>query len=107
MSKELEALENIKHYDSRVGLHEDDYQIIETALKEYAGFQIVFKLSNRNEGKKVYVECKAFKIIKEKNVNVGDFKRCKSLEDYNDYCCYSEKEQVTQEEYDLLKEALK
>ena len=24
----LEALENIKHYDSRVGLHEDDYETI-------------------------------------------------------------------------------
>ena len=34
MSKELEALENIKHYDTRVGLHIDDYSIIESALKE-------------------------------------------------------------------------
>ena len=37
MNKGLEALENIKHYDSRIGLHESDYDIIETALKEYEG----------------------------------------------------------------------
>jgi len=35
MNKELEALENIKHYDTRVGLHLDDYNIIETALNKY------------------------------------------------------------------------
>lgn len=39
MSKELEALENIKHYDSRVGLHEDDYKIIETALKKLEKYE--------------------------------------------------------------------
>ena len=33
MSKELEALENIRHYDTRVGLHEEDYNIIEKGLK--------------------------------------------------------------------------
>ena len=34
MSKELEALENIKHYDSRVGLHEEDYELIISELKK-------------------------------------------------------------------------
>ena len=37
MSKELtplEALENIKHYDSRVELHKNDYEIIEYAFNQ-------------------------------------------------------------------------
>ena len=49
---------------------------------------------------------KALEIIVNKEVNVGDFVRCKSVEDYNDYCCYNEKEQLTQEEFDLLQEVL-
>ena len=51
-------------------------------------------------------ELKALEIIKEKKVNVGDFVRCKSIEDYNEYCCYGKEETLTQEEYDLLKEVL-
>lgn len=30
-----QALENIKHYDSRVGLHEEDYNLIVDALNDY------------------------------------------------------------------------
>ena len=84
MSKELKALAQLKqNYKDETHLFDDELlAIIEPALK-------------------------ALEIIKEKNVNVGDFKRCKSSEDYNAYCCYSEKEQLTEEEYDLLKEVLK
>ena len=52
MSKELEALENIKHYDSRVGLHEDDYKIIEIALKEKQKQDEVLRIIKR-----CYQEC--------------------------------------------------
>ena len=55
---------------------------------------------------KMIKSLKALEIIKKKQVNVGDFIRCKSIEDYNDYCCYNEKEQLTQEEFDLMKEVL-
>lgn len=66
MSKELtplKALENIKHYDSRVGLHEDDYKIIETALKDYENL----KLKHRSMQDAVlddFKKLKALEIIK-------------------------------------------
>ena len=82
MSKELEALENIKHYDTRFGLHEDDYKIIETALK-------------------------ALEIIKEK----GNFIFLDYCEYDNKYYIYDnemyQNNEITKEEYDLLKEVFK
>lgn len=84
MSKELEALENIKHYDTRVGLHIDDYSIIEKALK-------------------------ALEIIKEKgNICL----HCVEYQDYDDWKLHhisfidtkTQEFPLTQEEYDLLKE---
>ncbi len=83
MNKELRALEALQDLSKLVFVHGGvrQYQIIEKSLK-------------------------ALEIIKEKQVNVGDFIRCKSIEDYNDYCCYNEKEQLTREEYDLLKKVL-
>ena len=81
MSKGLEALENIRHYDSRVGLHEDDYEVI---------------------GK----ELKALEIIKNKCVDVCDI-ICFAYS----LCNYNRSRQglslLTQEEFDLLKEVLK
>jgi len=47
---------------------------------------------------------KAFEIIKEKNVCIHDFKKSKTLEEYNG--CREWGEQLTQEEFDLLKEVL-
>ena len=83
MSKGLEALENIKHYDSRVGLHEGDYQIIEKSLK-------------------------ALEIIKEKPQTLFLVKTC---EKYDKYLEIAQDQALiedlyTQEEYDLLKEVL-
>lgn len=108
MSKELEALENIKHYDSRVGLHEDDYKIIETALKRLESVDRVGEMFCVNVDKKL----KALEIIKEKEVNVFDVLATGYVEYYNmcvvnkirpEYCnSYF----LTQEEYELLKEVL-
>ena len=79
MNKTIEALENIKHYDTRVGLHRDDYDTIEKSLK-------------------------ALEIIKEKKVNVFIFLHSGDLETYNDMV--EDNRKLTQEEYDLLKEVL-
>lgn len=50
-------------------------------------------------------ELKALEIIKEKGVNVGLLSRCANAERYNKGICY-EPRYLTQEEFDLLKEAL-
>ena len=52
--------------------------------------------------------CKAIKIIKKKRVNVDFLLDCKTLEQYNNSCLRYEldRECLTQEEYDLLKEVL-
>lgn len=154
MTKELEALERL-YCAGRLdldyvlnGKQDQDYKIIETALKEYENLDDIYydtwyaceRLKENNNFALMFIDdiyclintkdnkfdvidnykinnygiidngtkkkLKALEIIKEKQVNVGDFIRCKSIEDYNDYCCYNEKEQLTQEEYDLLKEVL-
>lgn len=92
MSKGLEALEELKKDLTPMNFSRieklDRYKVIEKALKDKEK------------------ELKALEIIKKKKVNVGDFVRCKSVEDYNEYCCYGKEETLTQEEYDLLKEEL-
>ena len=104
MSKELDALENIKHYDSRVGLHESDYNIIETALKDYENL----KLKHRSMQDAVlddFKKLKALEIIKEKRVNVQELYYSDNVEEYNEHISHSEKP-LTQAEFDLLKEVL-
>ena len=76
--KSLEALENIKHYDSRVGLHEEDYELIEKSLK-------------------------ALEIIKEFCI-VADYKTDDIYTRYE--LAFCKKICITKEEYDLLKEIL-
>lgn len=64
------------------------------------------KITNLEDNKKL----KAFEIIKKKRVFIGELLQSDSLEEYNDYVeeqgRYDE-DKLTQEEYDLLKEALK
>lgn len=81
MNKELEALENIKHYDSRVGLHESDYDIIEKALKVFDIF-------------------KSFKVdfYHSRHRDTG-YELC--ITDYDGDSIYKE---ITKEVYDLLSE---
>lgn len=116
MNKELtplKALEIIYNSQDIMGGHDkfwEAYRIIEKALKEYTGFQIVFKLSNRNEGKKIHDELLALEIIKEKRVDVNDLMSFVKLKAYNNYVCAcddNDKRKLTQEEYELLKEVLK
>ena len=55
--------------------------------------------------KKLKKKLKAFEIIKNKMVDVGKLFYCyESLEEYNKWV--SEKDKLTQEEFDLLKEEL-
>ena len=48
---------------------------------------------------------RVLEIIKEKGVDIGYFKICKTLDDYNDYCQYygHYNKKLTQEEFELLK----
>lgn len=78
MSKELQALENIKHYDNRVGLHEDDYEVIENALK-------------------------TLELIKTKGIDLYNLRRTEDVEDYNRFRHYYYDE-LTEEEYKLFKD---
>lgn len=56
-----------------------------------------------NAFKTIEKELKALKIIKEKEVDIKAFNDLQDLQDYNYYCS----PELTQEEYDLLKEVLK
>ena len=46
---------------------------------------------------------KVLDIIWEKNVDIKYFKKCKTVEKYNNYCDDTYKKFLTQEEFDLLK----
>ena len=132
MSKGLEALgkltssQNLTMYEQNECL-----KIIEEELKEYemmkqTQFIVVDKeisdddleklknqgilVDNLDEVKPLFDEetkkkLKAFEIIKNKMVDVGKLFYCyESLEEYNKWV--SEKDKLTQEEFDLLKEEL-
>lgn len=126
MNKELEALENIKHYDNRVELHQDDYNVLETALKDYELMKqtkiiVADKKINDDDLEK----------LKNQRMFVGNLEQCeiktlfdeetqkklKALEILKDCCLVNEgfggyelafaiKKNITKEEYDLLKEVL-
>ena len=78
MSKELEIFYEMKHYLSLEWSDLEDLDIVEKSLK-------------------------ALEIIKNKELNIYFVKRL-SLEDFNFQCRIEQ--QLTQEEYDLLKEVL-
>ena len=50
-------------------------------------------------------ELKAFEIVKEKEVNLGMLETCKTLKEYNAGCRIFGRNQLTEEEFMLLKEA--
>lgn len=136
MNKGLEALERVKKFsvllDSEKDIVKDLVEIIpntlnaiekelkvleehEEILSDYnltlANFReaCLFyawlkseKLNFDNGAKKL----KALEIIKEKNVNAYGIKHSKDVYDYNLTYASNGKEQLTQEEYDLLKEVL-
>lgn len=101
MTKELEALQDLSKL---VFIHGgvEQYKIIETALKEYEGakshIEALHKERIDNE-----LKLKALEIIVKKNVNINYLQTCR-FEDYNNLV--EIEEQLTQEEYDLLKKVL-
>ena len=122
MSKGLEALERMKHHCavSQEYFYEhfgEDLDIVETELKRYSKIEelcgpTIFDKDCINEIiEKTVDEClinenklKALEIIKDKIVLIDVLFDTDTLEDYNDF--KSKQEQLTQEEYDLLKEIL-
>lgn len=113
MSKELNALMTMYGMALEGALSQEKerlgecYNIIETALKEYETLKEYYNavVSNREFDKEYFYKCvKTLKIIKEKNVCILDLKKTKTLKEYN--CCREWKEELTQEEYNLLKEVL-
>lgn len=108
MSKKLEALENIKNYDTRVGLHQDDYDIIETALKDYENLQLKHK-SLLDAVLDDFKRFKALEIIKEKRVVIDLLLKSENSEMYNvvfENWNRAERFKLTQKQFDLLKEVL-
>lgn len=111
MNKELtplEALEIIYNSQDIMGGHDSfwkAYRIIENALKEYDGLQFAFKITNRNEGKRIHYKLKALEIIKNKRVNTQRLFQVNNAEEYNEI--YSIGCLLKQEEYELLREILK
>lgn len=85
MSKELEALEKL--------YPKTTYMPYYTRSERRLFCKIVEK------------SLKALEIIKEKEIDIAYIKCCDSREHYN-VMCELEKEKLTQEEYDLLKEVL-
>lgn len=126
MSKELEALKIIKKELYGIEAYRKPLEVIETALKNYVemtntppillgkthGYTqsiIDYICKNYKEVKITNLEdekkTKAFEIIKKKRVNIQALFYSSSCEDYNKH--YNHYEDLTQKEYDLLKEVLK
>ena len=127
MNKELtplEALENIKHYDSRVGLHESDYEIIKTALKILEQLQVIIGAEKIEDLPKLALETENTCYSACYNLKEAE-KKLKALEiikSFNDYQIVevqgkwylmrgiefgkSIKMPITKEQADLLKEVL-
>ena len=128
MSKGLEALEQLKYYNTFVN---DDFdmtheiEIIETELKRLEEIdknrQVI--ISQKELTKEDIIEriknapiiCMPYskqdeilRIIKEKGVDVGVLQHCLTLADYNNSIEYElAYKPLTKEEFDLLKEWLK
>lgn len=118
MNKELsplEALKNIKlklmrSYDNSFGMNGNvmfskKIPIIETALKENERLKICYLENLLNEESKEYIykKIKALNVIKAKRVNVRCLMSGWNLWRYNSYKAH---ENLTQEEYTLLREVL-
>ena len=125
MSEGLKALEEVK-----LNIVERVWKPIEKELKEYQEIKEIAKRYNWDEitseifnvktDKKYrdlfssaivniqedYRKARVLEIIKNKNVNAYGIKHSKDVHDYNLTYASNGKEQLTQEEYDLLKEVL-
>lgn len=89
-----------------------EYEIIKQKLERLEELEKAFvSLSKEDEKAKKLLSLeieknRAFEIIKIKRVDVQLLKDSKNLNDYN-WCVHTKDRALTQEEYELLKEALK
>lgn len=109
MSKELEALCRMKNTLLAEGYWQDtlqDIAVIEAALKEYEKIKDV-RITARFDLNQVSKEHRALEIIKEKEVDIHNLLISKTAEQYNGYTHWLGcKGNLTQEEFDSLKEVL-
>lgn len=105
----LEALKNIKNLFIGSSINPtQQFEIIETELKENKTLKKLYKMELKNTSYYNNLALKykkALEIIANKNVCIHDLKKSKTLEEYNG--CREWEEQLTQAEYEPLKEALK
>lgn len=116
MSKELRALNRIKDFMSVNAVHwKQDVEMIETALKRLEKIDNILPMEIRDTDDLQsmvnhylgadYQKLKAFEIIKEKGLDIREFRYAPSLYGYN-ICKNIGCKELAQEEYDLLKEVL-
>ena len=112
MSKGLEKLKTIRHiHDMECGKDESinkDFDIIEKELKRLDeldnGAYVSIHINRYSE---LCDKEEALQIIKKKQVSVGTLLVLDNLQQYNDYCdMVGGCKKLTEEEYDLVKEAL-
>ena len=126
MNKELDRLDHLRkgiQYINQdespafISQYEEDLDIIETSLIDYeeTDNQIydLFEKFGINNRKDLLKQLKLLKIIKEKKVDAAILIESESLYDYNDYMNssdiyneYGNSRQLTQEEFDSVKEML-
>ena len=92
MSKGLDALNIIGNYQVCINYGLDEYEAIKNVIPN--SFDTIQK------------ELKVLEIIKEKRVNAFALSMSKTLESYNNLLYVYPERQLTQEEYELLKEVL-
>lgn len=115
MSKELDALERL-YCAGNLALdyvcsdkHKEDYEIVEKALKENEQLKTSYLENLLNEQSKEYIykKLKALEIIKTKpQATLWLIQVCDREMEYEDMI-YFFKEDITKEQFDLLKEVLK
>ena len=124
MNKQLSSLEALNDLREVKGWNDDELNkrldIIEKALKDYERLKKLYKLEEETSkhlndivllmNEEINKQLKALEIIKEKMVDVVYlYSSCYELEHYNVYAPFEidDKDKLTQEEFDLLKEVLK
>lgn len=75
------------------------------ALEKVRKARFMFAIDNQQACDVIEKELKALEIIKNKEINITLLKESEEIEDYN-CCCLLTSVELTQEEYDLLKEVL-
>lgn len=111
MSKELTPLEWLNYYKKKLQVsgqtfRSNGFELIETALKDYENLQLKHR-SMQDAVLDDFKKLKALEIIKEKSVDVFQLQIAIKLTNLNEYNeRHTKCLQLTQEEYDLLREVL-